>query len=211
MNIVLEGNIDFYALLNNTDTDDEAENENICLLTHIPLDKNSIKLQCNHSFNFMPLYKEVLKQKIKSSTTHYNTDKLLFHQIKCPYCRQKHNELLPHIRLNKNISFISGVNGPEYLCMKSKTCTYVFKSGKNKNNCCPKSAYYDVNGCYCTTHRKNVSKKASTTSNGENITNKENNELCKAILKTGKRVGQECCSKTSITNIQYCKRHLPKV
>ena len=48
MNIVLEGNINFYDELNNLDTDDEDENEAVCLLTNLPLDKNSIKLPCNH-------------------------------------------------------------------------------------------------------------------------------------------------------------------
>ena len=40
MNIILEGNINFYEQLNNLDSDDE--DENVCLLTNLPLDDNKI-------------------------------------------------------------------------------------------------------------------------------------------------------------------------
>ena len=56
MNYILNNNIDFYAELNK-DSDDESSDENTCLLTDLPLDKNSIKLPCSHEFNFYPLYK----------------------------------------------------------------------------------------------------------------------------------------------------------
>ena len=87
MNIVLEGNINFYDELNKIDTDDEDDNELVCLLTNLPLDQNSIKLSCNHEFNLLPLYREVVKQKTRTASSYLNTDKLAFNQIKCPYCR----------------------------------------------------------------------------------------------------------------------------
>ena len=218
MNIVLEGNINFYDELNKIDTDDEDDNELVCLLTNLPLDQNSIKLSCNHEFNLLPLYREVVKQKTRTASSYLNTDKLAFNQIKCPYCRQKMDYLLPHVRLNKEMTFVSGVNVPEKLCMKFHTCHHIFKSGKNKGNCCSKIAYFDVEGCYCTTHRTFALKKKplastiiNTTSVNKNVnTVIESPTLCKGILKSGKRAGQVCGSKIKCKNDSFCKRHLPK-
>ena len=211
MNIILEGGINFYDELHNMDTDDETEN--CCLLTNLPLDKNRIKLPCNHEFNFLPLYNEVLHQKMKTPTSHLNMDKLAFNQIKCPYCRQKSEFLLPQVRLNKNMIFYPGVNSPEQLCMDFHTCEYIFKSGKNKNNYCSKTAYYDAAGCFCPAHHITMDKKNKKTSSSSKptiISNNENIVLCNVILKYGKRMGQECGSKTCTDNTQFCKRHLPK-
>ena len=54
MNFVLSDNIDFYAELNK-DSDDESTDENTCLLTNLPLDKNSIKLPCSKQWRLYPL------------------------------------------------------------------------------------------------------------------------------------------------------------
>lgn len=230
MNIVLEGNINFYDELNKLDSDDDNDNDNepLCLLTNLPLDKNSIKLPCNHEFNFLPLYKEVVQQKTRTISSHLNTDKLAYHQIKCPYCRQKIDNLLPHVRLNKEMGFLSGVNAPEKMCMDFHTCTYTFKSGKNKDQCCSKTAYNNVVGCYCSTHHayalKQEQKKSSkptitmpatilsaTTSDPKTpVSDTGTPTLCKAILTSGKRVGQSCGSKIKCKNDSFCKRHVSK-
>ena len=39
------------------------------------------------------------------------------------------NFLLPHVLVNKEIRFISGVNTPEKMCMNYHTCKYTFKNG----------------------------------------------------------------------------------
>lgn len=231
MNIILEGGINFYDELNNIDTDNEDEKS--CLLTNMPLDKNSIKLPCSHEFNFLPLYNEVFHQKVKSSTSHLNTDKLAFNQIKCPYCRQKFDFLLPHIRLNKDMLFCAGVNTPEALSMDFHKCEYIFKNGKHANDYCSKTAYYGVAGCYCPVHQISMEKKASskkqtnlvidlsgdtnnesndksTVSNVNAVLSNKTNVYCMAVLKTGKRLGQDCGSKTCTESTQFCKRHLPK-
>ena len=36
-----------------------TEYDNCCLISKEPLDRNYIKLECNHSFNYMPLYNEI--------------------------------------------------------------------------------------------------------------------------------------------------------
>lgn len=215
MNIVLEGNINFYDELNKIDDDEDDEGDDVCLLTNLPLDKNSIKLPCNHEFNFFPLYKEVVLQKTYSPTSYLNNDKLMFNEIKCPYCRQKFDFLLPHVRVNKEIRFISGVNTPEKMCMNYHTCKYTFKNGKNKDNVCSKPAYYDVAGCYCSVHHNTMSAKMTNSSNkttppADTPVGKNSVAIrtCAGVLQSGKRRGQLCgCKITDITSI-YCKRHI---
>lgn len=194
MNIILQDNINFYEELQKLESDDE--DENTCLLTNMILDENKITLPCNHSFNFFPLYKEVINQKT-GPMIGYETDRLNFDQIKCPYCRQKFNYLLPHIRLNNEMSYISGVNSPEKICMKFKNCSYIYKAGKNKGNNCNKTAFHSSNGCFCNTHQKVASNK---------IINIKSTNLCIATLKSGKRKGEACCAKIKGEG-EYCKRH----
>jgi len=200
MNIVLEGNINFYDELHNLDSDNE-DDEEVCLITNSPLDKNHIVLPCKHKFNFIPLYKEVLNQKTCTLTSHLNIDKLLINEIKCPYCRQKTKQILPHIKLNNDMCYYVGVNSPEEYCMPFHTCSYIFKSGKNKNKNCEKTSFYKEDKCYCSQHH-NTKQKQTKLSNELILT-------CKAKLKSGKRKDMECGSK--VTDGQfYCKRHLPK-
>ncbi len=156
MNIILEGGVNFYDELNKSDSDVDDEEEECCLITNYPLDKNSITLQCNHKFNLLPLYKEVCNQKCKAS--HLEIKKLKMNEIKCPYCRQRHNKLLPHVKLNNTMSYIHGVNSPEEYCMSLYSCEYTYKYGKNKGNTCSNNAYITVGGCYCNTHHKYMEK-----------------------------------------------------
>lgn len=202
MNIILEdATINFYDEINNSD-DEHEDKDNLCLLTNEPLDKNHIILPCNHKFNFFPLYKEVVNQKTITYTSHLNTDKLLISQIKCPYCRQICNNILPRIKVNNNIVFINGVNTPEIYSMPFHKCHYIFKSGKNKNNRCSKIGFYKDNICYCKEHHLLLNKRTETKNN---LSLKP---TCKSLLQSGKRKGEECGSSISIG--EYCKRHIPK-
>jgi len=202
MNIILENNINFYDELNKSEDEDD-DDENICLLSNMPLDKNYIKLPCNHKFNFYPLYKEVINQKTYTPSSHLNTDRLYIHQIKCPYCRQKCDYLLPHVKINDNIKFIIGVNSPEKYSMSSHTCEYIMKSGKNKNNKCSKSAYYIGDKCYCDKHHSIIKKKEEKKQEKGNT--QLNSSGCICILKSGKRKGEKCGIKIFKNN--FCKRH----
>jgi hypothetical protein len=227
MNIIIEDNIDFYKQLTNFDSDDDEDilTDNVCLITRLPLDKNKITLPCNHSFNFYPLYKEVYNQKMKSPTSHLETNTLKHNQIKCPYCRQIFDFLLPHIRINRSMSFQNGVNSPVDICMPyDHLCTYIFKSGKNKDKICGKLGYYvdDRDSCYCSTHhltmekRKITVKKSTTTTNNSSLNDISNNELsspnkqnhlCNAILVKGKRKGELCNVIINNNSTNFCKRH----
>jgi hypothetical protein len=113
-----------------------------CLISHDPLDKNCLTLPCNHTFNFLPLYEEVLMHNLREP------------KIKCPYCRTIHNDtVLPHVKLNKNMVYRIGVNQPVGFCIPFHTCQYIFKQ---KNTKCDTTAYHSSLGTYCPLHQKTV-------------------------------------------------------
>lgn len=114
------------------------QNNEICLLSHENLVlKDKITLRCGHSFNHFPLYNEVFVQKVKNSNIGENRY-LKENEFFCPYCREKQVKLLPYV-FTKQIRKVPGVNSPKKYTMMPNKCTYVFKSGKNKNLMCNKA------------------------------------------------------------------------
>ena len=97
MNIIIEDNIDFYKQLHDLESDSESDDEQLCLITKMPLDRNKIVLPCNHSFNLYPLYTEVCNQKLRTLTSYLETNRLNMNQMKCPYCRQIFDFVLRHV------------------------------------------------------------------------------------------------------------------
>ena len=95
MNYKIEGDVDFYKELKKSIQNDTSTDENICKITYEPLSDNFITLTCKHKFNYIPLYNEVVSQKVK--TSYLETHRLRTKQIKCPYCRTITNALLPFI------------------------------------------------------------------------------------------------------------------
>lgn len=154
MNYIIENNINFFDELHkeldknlncNSPNKSADDKERICLITHQPLELNNITLSCNHTFNYLPLYKEVSNQKTKN---YLETMHLCINQIKCPYCRTITNKLLPYIE-HKDVVYKKGVNFPSKYCMSLFTCERVIKSGKNKNKLCGREAYESSLGIYC--------------------------------------------------------------
>ena len=117
-----------------------------CLITDEILDKNSIKLDCGHAFNYIPLYNEVCQQKIKRLLDNAN---LLLNEVKCPYCRGVTKQLLPYYKYF-NVKSIRGINAPVKYCMEINQCQYLHK---NKNQC-NVSACYTKYGYLCNKHVK---------------------------------------------------------
>ena len=124
---------------------DNTSNALICLISHDLLDHNAITTPCNHSFNFIPLYSELLQQKYKGSN------------LECPYCRTIHiNTVLPHVKIHKGMVYKNGINQPIEYCLPFHICEYIFCSGKHKGNQCGSTAYITSNGKYCASHQKTV-------------------------------------------------------
>jgi len=154
MKYIIEGDIDFYSELNNSGEINNiiSVDENVCLISKEILNDNFITLPCKHSFNYFPLYKEIILQKISSNPL--ETSRLSPHQIRCPYCRLIVNNLLPYIPLN-NVEKITNVNYPSNKCMKHLDCEQKLKNG----HFCSKSAY-KINGqIYCDQHWKIINDK----------------------------------------------------
>lgn len=174
----------FFTLM---EEDELCSDTNICLITKESLQKNAITLKCGHSFNYVPLYNEVINQKLKKS----NLDicRLSVNQIKCPYCRTIHNHLIPYVKEIDCVSKIYGVNTPMKYVEYNNKCEYVFKSGVNAGKLCNKSCLNQ----YCNSHEKYINK----------IKNQE--ELCSYKFKKGASKGKTC--KCKIFKSGLCKKH----
>lgn len=176
--------------LKELDEDSDDEDNNRCLISYEELKGNSITLPCNHSFNYYPLYKEICNQKLK--TNFKEIIKLRLHQIKCPYCRSVHNNLIPY-HAQDGVEQKYGVTRPVKYVLLPNKCLHVFKSGKNKGKPCN----IKCSGDYCKRHiNTNSIVKCDNI-----ITN--NTDKCNIILKSGKRKGASC-------NRINCKYHKNK-
>ena len=113
-NYIIEGGIDFYAELygslynKNTENQIDDTNKNVCLITDEPLEANSITLTCNHKFNYVPLYKDLVNHKKKFNTME-SSGALKPGEIRCPYCRHKQNFVLPYYE-ELCLPKVSGIN-----------------------------------------------------------------------------------------------------
>ena len=196
---------------------DSTEN-NYCLISKEKLHPNHITLICNHKFNYIPIYKEIIYQKNKINTL-YEITKLSSYQIKCPYCRTITNNLLPYIPY-PSVKLIKNVNSPEYDCMDATKCSHITKryGANNSNTTCNKNALYyeEENVLFCPSHYTKYKDKCNNKCNNkENSDTKEkpstiiNNNIsrCSAILKSGKNAGKPCNIIISIDGSNFCKRH----
>lgn len=195
---------DFYALLYgeiSKETKNETNNQIIqkeCYITFEPLEtKNSITLECNHTFNYSPLFKEIYNQKYKSFI--HDSIRLKVNTIKCPYCRNIQNSILPP---HPDFPSIYGVNSPYNFCMKVNECKYMMLSGKNKGNVCGLSCLNE----YCNKHTT-LLKKREEKKNSSNKKKDDTKKCCIAILSNGKNKGNPCGNKVKNDVDDYCGKH----
>lgn len=99
---VIEDNIDFYSEINK---DEEINQDNICLITQNILDKDHISLECGHKFNYEAIFNDIINHKTKFNKLEKNF--LNTNEIRCPYCRNIQDKLLPSHELFPKIH---GVN-----------------------------------------------------------------------------------------------------
>jgi len=134
----IENNIDFYQELYSSLSEESEikqpnnsgiENIELCLITNLPLKELFVELKCGHKFNYVPLYKDILNHKKKFNSMEQIKTKLKYNEIRCPYCRNVQNELLPYY---EELSFPKehGVN----FCDINKINTYC--ECINANNQC---------------------------------------------------------------------------
>ena len=107
----IEDNVDFYKILQQslTETTEHNAQEQLCLISTVPLMEHYVRMDCGHSFNYIPLYNEIVKQKFRLNNHTYNNTYVL----QCPYCRSKHSKLLPYYP-ELNAQLIYGVNTEDH-------------------------------------------------------------------------------------------------
>jgi hypothetical protein len=113
-NYIIAGNIDFYKeLYESLDKEDDVNPNNdstnsaVCLITNAPLENNFITLDCNHRFNYKAIFNDVLTHKKKFNVMERRSLKIK--EIRCPFCRNIQNNLLPYYE-NMGVKKVHGVN-----------------------------------------------------------------------------------------------------
>jgi hypothetical protein len=167
-----------------------SQKSNVCLISGEVLDNTKVTLICNHSFNYTHIFKEIFMQKYKPSIT--EIQKLKRHQIKCPYCRNIQDYLIPPLEGFKNTLYI---NYPLNMVMTNNTCSYKFNRGKRKNLECAKPCINE----YCIQHTKIMRARNTKMENTTPVI------LCDSIIKSGKRKGETCGNKAKYSN--KCGKH----
>ena len=163
---------------------DECSTDNICLISHNKLEYNHIELACGHKFNYKFIYDEIKNQKEKRNK--YEIQQLKSYQLKCPYCRNVQNKLLPFINdIDGLFPKVYGVNYPERYCMLLNKCNYIFKSGKRLGEKCLTRCVYTQ----CNRHR-NIA-----------VPNR-----CNGIVISGKRKNNQCL-KNALNGNDFCSFH----
>lgn len=167
-----------------------SQENNVCLISGEVLDNTKVTLMCNHSFNYSHIFKEIFMQKYEPSRT--EIQKLQRHQLKCPYCRNIQDYLIPPLEGFKKILYI---NKPLNMVMTNNTCSYKFKVGKRKNLECKKPCLKD----YCIQHTKIMRARNKKLENTTPVI------LCDSIINSGNRKGESCGNKAKYNN--KCGRH----
>lgn len=138
--IIENGNgLDFYEELYKSLHDNLPEtDEDSCLITNLPLTDNFIKLECNHKFNYIPLYNDILNH--KKTFNRLERRILKSNEIRCPYCRNIQTTLLPYYDMS-NVKQVHGVNHYDESFEKAqKTDPTAYIPGK----CADVSTYKDI-------------------------------------------------------------------
>jgi hypothetical protein len=120
----IEGGIDFYSELHNGLDIPESNgvDENVCLITNTKLLERYVKMKCDHTFNYEPLYKYLVNHRLKFNNMERASEKLKTSEIRCPYCRSKQKGLLqyyPDLGFKK----IVGVNT---LYIPPEICSFIW-------------------------------------------------------------------------------------
>lgn len=92
-------NIDFYAELYKSDSEDDCDGVATtlgdCMITHAPIQGiDYVTLECGHMFNYDAIFNDIYNHKKRFHSL--ETSRLKEQQIRCPYCRHIQNKLLPH-------------------------------------------------------------------------------------------------------------------
>jgi len=159
-NYNIESKIDFYNELYKSldDIDDESDENQVCLITDEPLKEYFVKLDCGHSFNYIPLYNDIVAHKKKFNNMESSTKVLSSNQIRCPYCRNIQNNLLPYCE-EEGVKKMYGVNSLD------KDAVNYYPSHNTSTYCCPKCEFSTDNPSFNSEMEESVTNNKYTTCN----------------------------------------------
>jgi len=109
----------------------DATEEDRCLISHEPLEKQRVKLPCGHSFNYAHIFAEVKRQKRQARLNDW--PRVGDYAMKCPYCNVIHNGLLPPC---EGYPAVANVNSPIKWSLAASPCVHVFARGKRAGEMC---------------------------------------------------------------------------
>jgi len=202
---IIEGGVNFYEELYKSldDTTKDESSEDLCLISGEILEDKYFTMECNHKFNYIPLYKDLLNFKTKLSLM--ESVRLKPNEIRCPYCRKRQSKLLPFYE-ELGLAKVNGINtwnpASEY---GDNSTGYKATSAWVIGSCCiPKCNATTVkpnvqdSKLYCYTHSKEFFK---LTVHGFT------SGKCIQLLKSGPRKGTECGAVAYTNTNDCCKRH----
>jgi len=208
----IENNIDFYqelysSMSEDTNMDNDV-NVDLCLITNLPLKDRFVELKCGHKFNYGPLYKDILTHKKKFNNMELIKTKLKYNEIRCPYCRNVQDELLPYyddlsypkehgvnfFDVNKNNTYCECINSNNQCQYET---TYVDSETNTQVQKCFQYGYvhyllknkYNNTNKYCYTHKLVVLKE--TKEKIKNEKQKEKLEIKQKKLEEKNKLKEE--------------------
>jgi uncharacterized Zn finger protein (UPF0148 family) len=226
--------VNMNELIGNIDVDQEKEDIKTCMITGDVLHEPFVELKCGHTYNYTPLYKDLINQKKKFYTM--DIEKLNVNEIRCPYCRKKQNGLLPFYELPE-VKKVHGINWLDESIITNiyhtGLCNFDLKNDFYDDSCSNNYVIKISDGkTYCYYHQKIMTKEIAKKKAKEEkekvkaeikkvmMEKKEKEKelkqkkiqeqnqnivLCQSILKTGEKKG-EICGKKSVKE-NYCLRH----
>lgn len=170
----------------NNDNSHDSNNENVCLISNLPLDETAVTLPCQHKFNYYYIFNEVLNSKKKNHNIYSSSSKLAQNEIKCPYCRTIYDNLLPLPLDIIGVYKCDAVNSPNYQSFKIECkepeCKYSKTPSENVNlfepiNYHNNKVYVTPLGYYCKKHYTHNKKKYEKDNHQNKNNISKNNEL----------------------------------
>ena len=197
-NYTIEGGINFYEELYKMLDDEKSSDqpsEDVCLISNQPLTENYVTLDCNHKFNYMPLFNDIKNHKKKFNLL--ESHKLRSNEIRCPYCRQTQKKLLPCYEGMGSSMKVVGVNimpeaPPGY---QLGICCYYSPENEQSKYCSNNVILLEMdNKTYCNNHYSLASynlKKAAIKKAKEEAKQKAKEEKQKAKEETKQKAKEE--------------------
>ena len=133
---IVEGGLNFFDELNkslNIEESEENDVQDTCLISNTELTDNYVTLDCNHKFNYEPLYNDILNHKTKYNSLERRQLKIM--ELRCPYCRHIQSKLLPPCDGFENTHGVNYID--EYLMTPSGHFSLI--NGYKIGTCCYES------------------------------------------------------------------------